>query len=197
MISRGLSIYVITNSDLGRVTFSAFKVSYRVGVILSRDGRMSHDSMVLFIQLPNEIVVAILERISIGDIESISLVCKHVHLLARPMIESHRKLKKRYGYVSNQVRYEMRNKAIGYPPSRVLSGVLYDVLRDPDLGFYVREIELHDWHYSFEEDALPLDAVAEDYPDPHRPYPHGCISKCHPLPTTSIIHYADIPSPGR
>ena len=90
-------------------------------------------NMAGFDDLPNEIILETLRFVLPEDLENFAQASKRVFLLAKPFLERHRQLIRRYKRVCSR------------PPFQVLGTIpslLRDIFKNPSIRRYVRDVEL-------------------------------------------------------
>lgn len=108
--------------------------------------------MPLLLDLPNELLEAILDRVAPNDIENFTSSCKLIHSLATKILQEHKVLKRAFTRVES-------NR--GPFSANQFSGLLYQVLIEPLKADYVQQVLIDGWHDYFLYSNLKMEAFKE------------------------------------
>ncbi|KAG8528337.1 uncharacterized protein KY384_007255 [Bacidia gigantensis] len=86
-------------------------------------------------QLPNEILMTIALEVEPGDVVNFATACKIVYYASEAALKRHVALQLQYQKIKNHDNGTFRS----------LSWLLREVLKNPPIGYYVRELWLHGW----------------------------------------------------
>ena len=111
------------------------------------------------LDLPQEILLQILEDIWPGNIENVSSSCRLLHNLAIPYIKEHNALKKEYG------RVDLFRTEHGTSICNSGMMLLHNILIDPILVHYPVDVRLHFYHPH--PRTIPID-VPKPFPNPQQ-----------------------------
>ena len=108
--------------------------------------------MPLLLDLPNELLEAILDCVAPNDVENFTLSCKLIHNLATKRLQEHRVLKRDFTRVESN-RGPFR--------SNQFSGLLYQVLIEPPKADYVQQVLIDGWCGYFLHTDRKMEAFKE------------------------------------
>lgn len=97
-----------------------------------------------FNDLPNEMVLEVLEMVSLEDLENFAQISKRVFLLARPFLQPHRQWIRLYTKLtsdSSHLRTRYTEKPNGFQLGPIPS-LLKDMVNEPCIGRYIRCLKL-------------------------------------------------------
>ena len=98
-----------------------------------------------FMDLPNELILEILQRVSAADVEAFCQLSKSVHTLTKSFLQNHRKLKRKYWTWSNETH---PNKPLRF------ATLLSDILHNPRVTGYITRLHFSGSTVNTKDEAL-------------------------------------------
>lgn len=134
-------------------------------------------------ELPNELLRHILGHVMPEDLENFAQTSKHVQLVSRSELESHRQLIRKYTSVS-----DLAYRSYG----RIVNSLLKDILSNPRIGHYVKILELYGESLEDLYDGEDLDDESQDEQDsePEDGKAKGKVDNSGKEPILDQIHAA-------
>ena len=118
-------------------------------------------------KLPNELIFLIVQHVFPEDLEAVSVLSRHIHMISLPVLLRYHEMKKEYSTVSNLI---VCNEDGNNATAGVLAGILSKVLNNPFIGHHIKTLNVPYWfpHFTPKNDLfIPSNTV----PTPHVPYP--------------------------
>lgn len=98
--------------------------------------------MARFGDLPEETVLGIWPYIHPNAIENFALTCRKVYNLGAKAITEHNRLRRIYRVLVNEPGKDTEEELIKAPRSELLINPLVDIMREPRIAYYVKEVKM-------------------------------------------------------
>lgn len=119
-------------------------------------------------KLPNELILMIVRHVLPEDLEAVSVLSRHIHMVSLPVLQQYHEMKKNYTKDSNLV--VCNEDGDNGTPAGMLAELLSKVSNNPIIGHYIKDLKVAYWfpHFTPKNDLfIPSDTI----PTRHVPYP--------------------------